>query len=429
MTHAPHGSPRPQDEGFILVGVVMFMLALTILGLSLFALSSYEAQFFYENVSREQALHCSESGMEVVKALLTDPSRPARLEYAQLAVGQFGVTRALAYQQRTSNPNDTTSRGLVNWDSTVVIMVTSRSGAEERTVESRYIPVRMNSPYKMLFASGLGLFYNNANSNSRNVELQGKVWQRVWSAADTIWTRQVNWINGRPLDPSAPAIPFADAFVDTKLNGTTSLPSFDENNGRMTFVNSLGGARFFRSPDSPHSGENDPEFDDYTFYEDGSLTIRVRGTCVWVIPEGVCIRRRLTIEPEQNGTPGTLVIIAKANGRAPGYENRGIWFQGGIVLNDPTNTKLFLVSEGDIGITHDHSSTSSNDCRALSVVAGGNIELMGPDGGYTFRLTHDSSMDAVADQLVALGAVPPTSGGTGTAYAYASASWKETRLP
>lgn len=426
---APHGSPRPQDEGFILVGVVMFMLALTILGLSLFALSSYEAQFFYENVSREQALHRSESGMEVVKALLTDPSRPARLEYAQLAVGQFGVTRALAYQQRTSNPNDTTSRGLVNWDSTVVIVVTSRSGAEERTVESRYIPVRTNSPYKMLFASGLGLFYNNANSNTRNVELQGKVWQRVWSSADTAWTRQVNWINGRPLDPSAPAIPSADAFVDARLNGTTFLPAFDENNGRMTFVNSGSSPRFFRSPSSPESGEGADEFRDYTFYEDGSLTIRVRGVCVWVVPEGVCIRRRLTIEPEQNNIPSTLVIIAKANGRAAGYENRGIWLRGGIQVNDPSNTKLFLVSQGDIGITHDHSSQASNDCRALSVVAGGNIELMGPDGGYTFRLTHDSSMDAVADQLVALGAVPPTSGGTGTTYAYAGSSWKETRVP
>jgi len=30
-----------QERGFMLVGVVMFMLALTILGMSLFALSSY----------------------------------------------------------------------------------------------------------------------------------------------------------------------------------------------------------------------------------------------------------------------------------------------------------------------------------------------------------------------------------------------------
>jgi len=35
----PH--PAPDERGFILVGVVTFMLALTILGLSLFALSSY----------------------------------------------------------------------------------------------------------------------------------------------------------------------------------------------------------------------------------------------------------------------------------------------------------------------------------------------------------------------------------------------------
>lgn len=425
----PHPRAVREDEGFILVGVVMFMLALTILGLSLFALSSYEAQFFYSNVSREQSLHSSESGMEIVQALLTDPSRPARLEYAQLAVGQFGVTRALAYQARSSNPNDTTSRGLVNWDSTVVIVVTSRAGGEERTIESRFLPTTQNSPYKTLFTSGLGLFYNTSNTTSRNVELQGKIWQRVWTSADTAWTRQVNWTTGRPLDPSAPSLPAANAFVDQKLAGSPSTPSWDENNYIMRFNNTSGGVKFYRSPPSPHSAENDPEFNQYTFYNDAATTIRIRGTCVWVVPAGACFRRRVTLTVDQNGVPGTLVIIAKPNGRAPGYENRGLWFQGGLILNDPTNTKLFLVSEGDIGITHDHSSASSNDVKALTVVAGGNLELMGPSSGYTFKLTHDASMDALSDNLVASGALPPTSGGTGTSYIFAGSSWKESRLP
>jgi hypothetical protein len=43
------------DRGFVIVGVVMFVLALTILGLSLFSLSSYESQFLNRSLAREQA--------------------------------------------------------------------------------------------------------------------------------------------------------------------------------------------------------------------------------------------------------------------------------------------------------------------------------------------------------------------------------------
>jgi hypothetical protein len=136
----------------------------------------------------------------------------------------------------------------------------------------------------------------------------------------------------------------------------------------------------------------------------------------------------VTIEPE-TGQSGTLVIVAKPNGRSPGYEDRGVWFQGGLILSAPSNVRLFVVTEGDVGITHEHSASSSNDMRALSVVAGGSIELMGPNPGYMFKLEHDSSMDAFADLLVSNGALPPTSGGAGTAYAYAPASWKESRFP
>lgn len=415
------------ERGFILVGVVMFMLALTILGLSLFALSSYEAQFFYMDVSREQSLHRSESGLEIVKTLLTDPTRTARLEDARLAVGQFGITSALAYQWRSPNPNDTTSRGLVNWDSTLVLVVTSRSGNQERKVQSRYQPVAVRNPYKMLVSAGLGVFYNTLNSSSRNVELRGKLWQRVSTSSDTAWLRQVNWTTGRPLDASTAPEPQGNAFVDSKLPGASDPTSWDEDRFELAFRNSGSSPRYFKSPRSPQSAEGRSEFDQYTFFSDGSTTINVRGTCVWVVPQGVCFRQRVFVQPD--GPGGTLVIVAKANGRDPGYENRGIWFQSGLIVNNPSSMKVFLVSEGDIGITYLRNSTESRDAQALSMVAGGDIELMGPSNGYTFKLYHDSNMDALADDLVARGALPPTTGGSGTAFAYVGSSWKELRLP
>ncbi|MCE9627742.1 MAG: hypothetical protein K8R56_07490 [Candidatus Eisenbacteria bacterium] len=428
--HPPANGKR-HEQGFILVGVVMFMLALTILGLSLFALSSYEAQFFYANVSREQAMHSSESGMEVVRALITDPSRAstARLEDAQLAVGQFGITKALAYQRRSTNVNDTTSRGIVKWDSTLFIVVTTQNGGETRTIESQFLPVQAKNPYKSLITAGLGVFYNTANTSQRNVELTGKVWQRVLSPSDSAWTSQVRWLSGRPMITSlAPALN-ADAFVDNRLPGASAPTRWDDDKYELVFQNngSSNSTRFFRSPASPHSAENRSEYDQYTFYSDAQTTIFVRGTCVWVVPQGVCFRQRVTIQPD--GPGGTLVIVAKANGRDTGYENRGIWFQSGLVLSDPSNTRLFLVSDGDIGLTHIHQNNSDNTVSALSIVAGGDIELMGPGSGSTFRLMHPNSMDFYADDLLARGALPSISGGTGTGYAFAGSSWKESRLP
>jgi hypothetical protein len=424
----PHAfRPAARDErGFLLVGVIMFMLALTILGLSLFSLSTYEARFFNDALAREQALHSSESGTAAVRAHLLVP--PYRLENAQRAVGRNGVVRAVAYQWRSSNPSDTVSSGLVNWDSTVVIAVTARQGAEERTTLARFVPVPARTPYQTLFTAGRGVSYDARNSSTRTVELSGPVQHMVATGVDSAWLNQVLWTSGRPLDTTPAPTVYANEFVDRKLPIASEPTAWDENDLDLDFRNTGTAPRFFRSPPTPESAEEDPEASQFGFYTDGTLTITVRGTCVWVIPDGVCFGRRVIVQPEA-GESGSLVIVAKRNGRAPGYENRGIWFQGGLSLSDPNNVRLFLVSSDDIGVGYVRNASESRDVRALSVVAGGTLELTGPAGGFRFRLTHPTSMDAVATTLLAQDALPATSGGNGRVLAYSGASWKETRLP
>ena len=415
----------PRERGFILVGVVMFMLALTILGLSLFSLSSYEAQFFYGSLAREQALQRSESGLELVKALLT--STPARLENAQSAVGQYGITRAIAYQWRSANLSDTTSRGLVNWDSSVVVVVTARERGESRTLQARFTPIPPRNPYRDLVTCAGRPVANTANGTTPTVELYGPVWQTITSAADTVWTPYAKWLSGRPFISGVPPTPAADAYVDARLPSASAPTAWDSVRCNLTFRNTGSTPRWFVSPRSPTSGSGRPEYNQFGFFTDALTTISVSGTCVWVIPAGVCFRQRVIVQPEP-GRSGTLVIVAKRNGLAPGYTNTGIWFQTGLDLLDPTNTKLFLVSQGDIALSSLRNA-SSRDMRALSIVAGGNVEFMPPPSGSTWKLMYDASMDAVADGLVASGAVPATSGGSSAVFAYTGASWKETRLP
>src|SRR5262249_15422659 len=157
----------------------------------------YEGQFFASSASHEQSLLDSESGMELVEALLAAPS--ARLEAAHLAEGEFGITHAMAYQRRSPSWTDTTSSGPVNWDSTLVIVVSARRGGSERTLLATFHGAPTENPYQRLLAAGVGISSDTENSSSPNTVLTGRVWQPVASAADTAWTDNVTWNTGRPL--------------------------------------------------------------------------------------------------------------------------------------------------------------------------------------------------------------------------------------
>ncbi len=71
------------QRGFALVGVVMFILVLTILGLSLFSLTGYESQFMQRSLDRAEAFHAAAGGLDRARFALT------RLE--QLAAVKQGL--------------------------------------------------------------------------------------------------------------------------------------------------------------------------------------------------------------------------------------------------------------------------------------------------------------------------------------------------
>ena len=443
MRTTPPNTPRvprhrTDERGFILVGVVTFMLALTILGLSLFALSSYEAQFFHSTAAREQSLQNCESGMNLVQALL-ETRFPRNLENARLAVGQFGITRAIAYQHQGSPVNDTASTGPVDWADTLYIEVSARSGSAERTVRAAYTPMTNANPYKRLITTGRGIDVNTINStNPWTFQMSGRVWQYVQSASDTAWTRELEWTSGRPVDPTPTPMPLADAFVDAKLAGTTSVPQMVEDVGPfqhlvMTFFNYDKEALAFRTPVSPRNenAESQPEYGAYSFFSYYPTDIHVRGTAVWVVPAGVCFQRTVSIKAaDGEESSNNLVIVARRNGRHAGYEDRGIWFQGGIDLSpnrEGRYPRVYLVSEGDIGITHHHSYQTSKSASLVSIVAGGRVELGGPEGGEHYELAYTASiMDALADRLLADGALPNYAGGSATAFGVLRGHWAET---
>jgi Tfp pilus assembly protein PilX len=89
------GAPS-QARGFILVGVTMFVIVLTILGLSLFSLSGFEAQFLNDSMERQQAFYSASGGIERAKWVLLRPN--AKLQDVKNNLPLDGVVYAAATQ-------------------------------------------------------------------------------------------------------------------------------------------------------------------------------------------------------------------------------------------------------------------------------------------------------------------------------------------
>ena len=188
------------ERGFVLVGVVMFVLALTILGLSLYAISGYEGQFLTDTQAEEQALFRAEGGMAMAQSLLQVP--PYSLTQSHYAEGYEGVERATAWQIRNSLPDST---GNIDWTKNIFLRISTRVGNQTRVVEQEFTPQQRYSPYRRLFTAR-EIDYTPADGDGRNrtdsAHLNGPrqaVWQWVQNSSDTSWVRDVNWDSGRPM--------------------------------------------------------------------------------------------------------------------------------------------------------------------------------------------------------------------------------------
>src|SRR5882762_4373424 len=101
------GAAPSAGKGFVLVGVVMFVLALTILGISLFGLSTYEAQFYGESSNALQAFYSAAGGIERAKFVLVSQKT---LESVTDNLTQPGGVEGVVYARAwfTDDPQDST---------------------------------------------------------------------------------------------------------------------------------------------------------------------------------------------------------------------------------------------------------------------------------------------------------------------------------
>ena len=449
VTHA-------RERGFVLVGVVMFVLALTILGLSLYAISGYEGQFLTDTQAEEQALFRAEGGMALAQALLQVP--PYYLRYSRFAEGYEGVERAIAWQERTAGVYDST--GTLDWTKEVTLRISTRVGNQTKVVEQKFMPQQRYSPYRRLFTARLidytardGSNRNRTNSTHLNGPRQA-VWQYVRNASDTSWVRDLNWDSGRPMLTVETPSPDVAGYFSTYFAAADSAPYPQNGSGEHRIVFDAGsdvGTKVFRNPRTALNALGAAAALCYGFYCTSELNVEVRGTCVWMAPTGIRFDNHVTFKRASGaGANPTIIIVTGPNGLDQNYgdyRDVGLWFfDNGVKVED--NVRVILVSSGHVRLEVAEQSGGGGG-GGMANPGGGDppgggggggsfdvslpflnifadhITLMGPrqqDG--RMDLAYNSAMDALIDDLVARGVLPVANGVAAGGFTPVAGSWR-----
>jgi hypothetical protein len=390
----------PRESGIVLIAVVIFVLALTILVLSLYGLSSYEAQFFQRSVDGEQAFQSAMGGLERAKFLLCSVW-PYQLGRVKLPWPAGTHVVAAVAMQTVAGVTD--SLGPVHWDpdSIITIRVTADVNGEQRTVEGRFAPHEAASYYKQLISTSGGVFVeDSAGTRLQTVSLVGPVWQGS-PAAGLTWP---NLLAPPPVEPTSgfvedPAVApyFAAHPPDEFLPGGTGSPYHLQHDVPGLPV-------FYSSPAIP---------DSFFHPTNAAATVVVRGLAVWLFPGGVRFDSPVTINAQGHANDACLVIVAGPAGPydEPTDPTVGIRFGSGLNAYIP----VILVTSGTVAIEQIADNMTATSAADLAVYAH-DVRLTGPRNvaGTTLNLMHPptSLLDSRhVDQLAGQNALPNATAG------------------
>ncbi len=440
-------SPRPfvasrGQSGFVLIGVVIFVLALTIIGISLYSLSGYEAGFLERSIADEQAFQYALGGIERAKFALT--VAPFSLMSVKQILPIENVTAAVAIQAK---PGGLDSTGSVMWDPRypVTIRVTAQvpiaDGFAQKRMEATFQPQTVRNFYSQVITERGGLTIGtivNGKNHSNSVVLNGFVWDG--SGQDTLlWMNPLyNGVNSvyHPVILDTVPSPASTSFITAKWPVAQSNPApFSNVPGPYSWYTLDAGAgsqvAYFSSPSAT------PPF---SLYDQTSVrpVVQVRGLAVWLFPNGVRFNYGLQVLGMGGSVnPDCLVIVADPNGADPGYEDVGVWFFGGLRAEIP----VILVTKGRVIIEHVNNPegrfddpyaapNAHSEAVDLSIFAG-TASITGPLTGNPYfpymPLTRQAggALDMALDQLIAQGALPNMTSASDRKLAFVAGSWRD----
>jgi hypothetical protein len=412
--------PPRRESGFVLIGVIMFVLALTILGMSLFALSTYEGQFLDRSHDDNAALYAAQGGVDFVLQLL---QVNWSLDDAAQAQGHEGIDSVYVSQPQAGGGVATS--GPMN-DSTVTIRIVAHANQSQRRLVVQYDPLHHDNYYTRLFTAVSNIVPNATtnigpnNDRTNTIVLSGPVWQ---AGGDYSWSQpsggaaHVHWINGGAVRRDPLTRPDITGFLAMHLSNATpaqidSLPPLVTIPGSIN-IELLGAVNgqptYFTVP-----------YTDYSFsfrsLNKSPVTITVNGVAVWLAPRGVFFDHKVVIA----GT-GCLIIVAKRNDSWALDPGLGIQFFGGVV--DPT-VPMVLVTDGEAEIESIIDELIPSSVPALSVYSD-KVILTGPNLPLGMQLTY---VPAVMDNFIRtlpVGALPRALGESSTSFTFVPGSWQD----
>lgn len=409
------------ERGFAIVGVVMLVLALTILGLSLFSLSSYESQFINRSLDGQRAFDAASRGIERAKFQIL---KSGLLENSNWGMPYDGVDSVRAWQVVSGT---TYTSGTVNAGVPVNLRAYGRVRTAVTTVEGQFQPRQSSDYYRWLFATSGRITVSTGGPGFppprfQTVSMTGWAWQTTspWN-----WIPNVLWTN--PPDSlrqggGVPVPPLGPYLVAHPVAGMPMVPRSVISGNPFYDLDVPGPDPGYFTSNFSSSG-----VPDFSLLEAlGTVTIRVRGAAVWVLPSGVAFLSSVKIEPLAGGGTNNCLVIVAGQSSGVNYPPLGMWFEQGIESTIP----VILVTSSMCQI-HQVSNSSNLAVNYLSVYAR-DIDLEGPlvSSGAKLTLRHaknhpNDAPGALLDWLVQKGALP--NGSTGQpALTLIPGTWKLT---
>lgn len=417
---------RVQSEqgGFVIVGVVMFVLALTILGLSLFSLSTTEAQFMGNESDDIQAYLSAMAGMQRAEWVITKATN------GQLPAVKNNLPPDVVYTRAMYADGSQDSLTQIDWTKpkTVQILVVATHGVATHRVQATFLPIKGPEIYRHLLSisdpspGAIQVPITGGPDNTvRNTQtyLDGAVWQ---NSSDQSWATRAQTTLGHPVTTGG--LPTPDVVSYFAAHPPASAPPFGDQNGSNHQWSMVASSpySFFSTP----SGlQNDPNYSCFLQSGGAQPQISVGGTAIWLVPKGLRFYSNVLVHAL---TPAaTLIIVAQQNTDTNDEPDVGIWFFGGIQV-DP-GVSVFLVTDAKVKIEHYNGLTNSTAMGYVSIFAK-DAFLMGPPPGYNMTLANPISLvpnqlDPVLEPLYQLGLLPNTDAGEGAELQPIAGTWSE----
>jgi hypothetical protein len=435
----PRRPIRSEASGFVLVGVVIFVLALVILGLSLFSLSSYEGQFVERTKESDAAFYAASSGIEHAKFAI------ARSESLGLVSASLFPTPEVVYAraQRLDNGDTVGSIKDMPEGTPIEIRVMARVRNQRRMIQARFIPVQTDNVYKRLISAQdgiqIGAFFDGipAMPTCGRVYLDGKI--RVTNT-DASWMACASVNPGAVTNDDVP-LPDLASYWARFWDMATEVETDPGNKIQLTNGATLPGGpadvEFFKTTQDPNNdvvvGENPLDFSVSFVDRQGTKPrIRTNGdgprTYVWLLDHGIRVAQGMDLFSDD----GDCLVIVARHVRKPGSDHIGIWFP--YPMNNQNNCPVILVSDAEVHYgfeppgPHDQPGRLNHvSIFAKAVWLGGPFDPPIPGTDLIVRHLEGTTYDqknGLIDRLCELGALPNTESG-GMRFDVAEDGWAE----